>query len=466
MAPTSSVVRVVDLPQPSSWDRLEPALFWAWLIPVAFAPVWFGSNLALAWGSHAAIFGLELACYGAFYQIRQRALPLPINRLAIPLAALGTVLFWALIQTTSWVPSALQHPLWQIAASVLAEPMSGAISVDPAAGYKAVLWTATAAAAFILAVQFGREPRRAWLITFVLTLAAGLVAVYGLAVYALGNHWVLWQPKHAYLNVLTATFIGRDDYAALAAVAITSSVSLFLALPQSLAAAGVPRRYDMILRLVLAGGFLLLSASLILTGSRAGAVMVAMGVALVILFEMARAGRERWTMLFVVAAVIAISVALAYFLGDFLIGRFAASYDDLLYRLAIDNRMLDGIAASPWLGYGYGAFEQAFPMFRDTSLAPNSVFEYGHNDWLEALFTLGIPGGLLLWSVFLWIFIRCLKGMLGGHRGSTYSALALALLVATMLHSLVDFSLQIQGFALPFMSLLAVGVAQSWPQQR
>ena len=418
-------------------------------------------------GLHAAIFGLELACYGAFYQIRQRALPLPINRLAIPLAALGTVLFWALIQTTSWVPSALQHPLWQIAASVLAEPMSGAISVDPAAGYKAVLWTATAAAAFILAVQFGREPRRAWLITFVLTLAAGLVAVYGLAVYALGNHWVLWQPKHAYLNVLTATFIGRDDrYAALPRLPSrpASACSSLCRNPSLRPACHAATR--MILRLVLAGGFLLLSASLILTGSRAGAVMVAMGVALVILFEMARAGRERWTMLFVVAAVIAISVALAYFLGDFLIGRFAASYDDLLYRLAIDNRMLDGIAASPWLGYGYGAFEQAFPMFRDTSLAPNSVFEYGHNDWLEALFTLGIPGGLLLWSVFLWIFIRCLKGMLGGHRGSTYSALALALLVATMLHSLVDFSLQIQGFALPFMSLLAVGVAQSWPQQR
>jgi O-antigen ligase len=131
-------------------------------------------------------------------------------------------------------------------------------------------------------------------------------------------------------------------------------------------------------------------------------------------------------------------------------------------RIAVDESVLVAIKASPWLGYGYGAFEQAFPMFRGDHLAAHGIWEYAHNDWLEALMVLGVPAGLVLWLIFGWVLLRCTLGSL--RLGSLCCTIASAVCLLTVLHSLVDFSLQIQGFALPVLAILGVGVSQSWPR--
>ncbi|HZB92922.1 MAG TPA: hypothetical protein VE397_15855, partial [Stellaceae bacterium] len=109
-------------------------------------------------------------------------------------------------------------------------------------------------------------------------------------------------------------------------------------------------------------------------------------------------------------------------------------------------------------------FEFAFPGFRDGTLAPYGRWEYAHNDWLEALFTLGVPAGLLLWFAVAWILARCGKAALSRGPMSLYGAIALSAGVLAITHSLVDFVLQIQGFALPLTGILGIGVAQSWPR--
>src|SRR5439155_1622335 len=100
-------------------------------------------------------------------------------------------------------------------------------------------------------------------------------------------------------------------------------------------------------------------------------------------------------------------------------------------------------------------------LFRDWSVEPHAVWDYGHNDWLEAFLTLGVPVGLLLWFVFGWILAHCLKAACSRAETAIYGAIATAACVLSLLHSIVDFSLQIQGFALPLTTLLGVGVAQS-----
>jgi len=226
-------------------ESRDSAIFWLWLAAALLAPVWFGSNLPLVWSIHAAIFGSLLAAYGAVAVICGVSLPLPLARLGWPLAALAIVLLWAALQTSAVVPPAWQHPIWQHVRSVLGEDIAGSISVYPAAGWTAIMWTATVAANFILAVQFASRPARARLINFALAATAGVIAAYGLAIYYLGNHWVLWAPKHAYLNALTATFVGRNTFAAYAGMSLVCTIGLMLATRREIAAAGRNRKVDL-----------------------------------------------------------------------------------------------------------------------------------------------------------------------------------------------------------------------------
>jgi O-antigen ligase len=152
--------------------------------------------------------------------------------------------------------------------------------------------------------------------------------------------------------------------------------------------------------------------------------------------------------------------------GHLLVARFANFDSDLAGRLAVDTRVLAAIRESPFLGYGYGAFERTFTLLRDWTIDPHSVWEYGHNDWLEALLTLGVPVGLLLWFVFGWILVHCLKAACSRADTAIYGAIATGACVLSLLHSTIDFSIQIQGFALPLTTLLGVGVAQSLASKR
>jgi O-antigen ligase len=388
----------------------------------------------------------------------------PLRRLAVPLAAIGIVLLWAAVQTIPWVPAAWRHPIWGMLPPIVLGEVPGAISVYPAAGRIAILWTATAAAVFLLAVQFGRDPARARTILHALALTGGAVAAYGLLVYLTGNNWVLWRPKldflppyHAYLKALTATFINPDNYASYAG--IVSICALGLAADGALAR----QLGGMVLPMLV---FAVAGAALVLTGSRAGVAAALLGVLTLSLLPLARLTGRR-LVLFVLCTIggLALLVLGAGF-GARLIARLPEVGQDLAGRLALDLRTLAATHASPWLGYGYGAFEQAFAMFRDPSLSARNRIEYAHNDWLEALMTLGIPVGLLLWLIFGWIMLRCLAGAVRRGRDAVYPAIGAGCCVLATSHALVDFSLQIQGFAIPLLAVLGAAVGQSWSTDR
>lgn len=455
----SSALRTTDIAAAPRAGSLDGATFWLWLAAALLAPVWFGANVPLVWGIHAVIFGSLLTAYGATAVLRHAPPPLPLRRLGWPLAALAIVLLWAAIQTSPLVPAAWQNPIWQRTRDLLGEDVPGAISVYPAAGWIAIMWTATVAANFILAVQFASRPDRAWLINFAQALIAGAIALYGLAVYYLGNHWVLWYPKHAYWNALTATFIGRNTFATYAGISLVCTLGLILDYRRHAA------RRPVILML-LGAVAVALCAALLLTGSRAGVIVSGVGVAVLLVLRLPQL-RDHWKTalagtllgLGAVAGLVALG-------GHLLVARFANFDNDFAYRLAVDVRVIAAIREAPVLGYGYGAFERTFTLFRDWTIAPHSVWEYGHNDWLEALLTLGIPVGLLLWFVFAWILVQCLKAACSRADTAIYGAIATGACVLSLLHSTVDFSIQIQGFALPLTTLLGVGVAQALAGRR
>jgi len=438
-----------------------------WLAAVALAPVWFGSNTQLVWAAHALLFGIAAAVYAIGGIARPHPLPVPITRLKLPLVALALVLGWAAIQTIQGVPSFLQNRLWSEAATVLGNPVAGAISVYPAAGRTALLWASTAAAVFFLAVQLGRDPVRARTTVYSITVAAGVIAVYGLAEYCDGNEWVLWQPKHAYLNALTATFINKNNYAAFAGMGLVCTFGLLLdRLPRNPPYRPRRTRGGLIVRglsvLTLGAVFAANCAALLLAGSRAGAAVTILGMAVVLMLWLARLPTWRRP-LFVAFGLAALGILVfASSSSELLVSRLPNLDQDLGTRLAVDARMIEAIEANPLTGCGLGAFQQAFTAFRGASLSAHGRWEYGHNDWLEALMTLGIPAGLMVWLIFGWIGMRCVTGAVTRARDAIYPAIGAGVCALAFTHTLVDFTMQIQGFALPFLAVTGAGVAQSW----
>lgn len=109
----------------------------------------------------------------------------------------------------------------------------------------------------------------------------------------------------------------------------------------------------------------------------------------------------------------------------------------------------------PIAGVGLGAFETAFPIFSqaDGGVTMNAA----HNDYLQILAEGGLIGGAcLLW--FLVIVLRLLARALQ-TRDTQAQALALGAgtgVIGMLVHSIVDFNLQVPSHALLFLTLVVV----------
>jgi O-antigen ligase len=300
----------------------------------------------------------------------------------------------------------------------------------------------------------------------IVALTGGAIAAYGLWVYASGNQAVMWRPKTSYLDRLTATFINPDNFAAYAGLILVCMLGLL--------ADAWPRRGTrpaghrigpgaVLFHAALAVGLLIDCAVLALSASRAGVAAALLGVGVLSVLLLARLPKGGRLLLLLVLMTLGFAFVLCEArLGSHLGVRFQQLGPDFRGRLELDAHVLAAIRRAPWLGSGFGAFEPAFAMFRDASLPQYTRIEYAHNDWLEALMTLGVPVGLLLWLVFGWMLVRCCIGALRGGRGPVHAAVAAGCWVLATFHSLFEFNLQIQGFTLPLLTVLGVGIAQSW----
>jgi O-antigen ligase len=100
-------------------------------------------------------------------------------------------------------------------------------------------------------------------------------------------------------------------------------------------------------------------------------------------------------------------------------------------------------------------------MFRDQSVSSWGQWQLAHNTYLEALQGLGLLFGSMLVASVALLVLRCVKGATRRQANETLPCVAASVAFLLGVHSLVDFSLQIQAIAITFMALLGAGVAQA-----
>jgi O-antigen ligase len=222
-------------------------------------------------------------------------------------------------------------------------------------------------------------------------------------------------------------------------------------------------------KLAVAGIAALMAGSIFLSGSRGGmaafmAQMVVLGVLLV------RNREGSWKPPLMLGAFLAMVIAFLVWMGSNeltqrLISIHSGAREELSggVRLTIDRDCLRMLVKRPFLGWGLGTFPIVYPEFR--SFYTNFFVNQAHNDYLQLLVETGLAGfSIAIW--FLVLVFRRAAGKLKNWTESASGAMTMAALlgcVGILVHSFLDFNLQIPANAALFYVLCAI--AASGPLQ-
>jgi O-antigen ligase len=218
-------------------------------------------------------------------------------------------------------------------------------------------------------------------------------------------------------------------------------------------------------KIAAAGIAALMAASIFLSGSRGGmaafvAQMVMLGVLLV------RKREDNWKQPLMLGAFLAVVIVfLVWMGGNELTRRLISIHSEAReeinggVRLNIDRDCLRMLIKRPFLGWGLGAFPIVYPQFR--SFYTTFFVNQAHNDYLQLLVETGLAGfSIAVW--FLVLVFRQAANKLNNWTETASGAMTVAALLGCMgilVHSFLDFNLQIPANAALFYVLCAIAAS-------
>jgi len=208
-----------------------------------------------------------------------------------------------------------------------------------------------------------------------------------------------------------------------------------------------------------------MASTIFLSGSRGGMIAFATQMALLVILLIKR--KNNWTATLALGAFLVVALGLLAWLGGGdLVERVASIHNGARAelsggtRLTIDRDALKMFAQKQVLGWGLGVFPDIYPQF--SSLATNLQVGMAHNDYLQSLVETGALGfAIVLWFL-LTLFRSALKKLKQSPPDTNTAATLAAMLGVTgiLVHSVVDFNLQIPANAALFYVLCVVGAME------
>jgi O-antigen ligase len=454
--------------RPALWSRqsrLNDTTAWLLMIVVALAPVPLGSNRGFFWATTAVVVGL----IGIFYSYRLSRLGETARygfqhmRLSVVLAVLlGAFL---VLQT---VPVSLLGPWADVAKQYLSvvTPQGAVISPNtisfaPQSTWLMLLRMVTYAVFYLLMLQVATNHRRKAFVLNTALVIVTLYAIYGFVSLVQLGDTILGLPKWAYAGSATATFVNRNSFATFLAFGCVIAIALvagkLVRSDDEEDGAAATRRFDStILLYVLA--YAIIVAALFATQSRMGFAAAVAGSLAIIVVSLSHYGRQG--RLLAIVPIFVLAIVLGFFTyGQGLLERLGSVESASDVRFDLYAQVVQMILARPYLGYGGGAFELAYPLFHQPPVSADMVWDRAHNTYLSLWVELGLVAGSIPIVLLLAAGVRIIRG-LGRVRADWTAKLAgLGVLVVAATHSLVDFSLEIQANTLLFLAIVATGVA-------
>ncbi|MFT5606749.1 MAG: O-antigen ligase [Parvicella sp.] len=447
-------------------EQINGAIFYALVSLIVLSPIPFGSNRAWSWSLCALIISFLSLAWIVNTVWNKRTVSLSLSPL-IPVLFLVPCI-WATLQASTFMPSAWSHPLWVLATDALNILILPSISITPDNGYTALMRLISYGLVFFLVFQFCRNPRRAQSVLKWLAVAGTFYALYGLIVYWGNINVFFWSESADNVNIVTSTFINRNNYAMYAGLGLLCLMALSLSNTGQRAGprfTSLESRQQRIETYIFSSwkpllGLMLITTALISTQSRGGSISSAIAVITLLLIVIARK-KLKIKMLLVSVGGMCLIILMAFSISNGpLLKRMEQVESGGAERITVFKLTVDATKDNPWAGFGYGSFDQGFKMYRSENVG--YVYDKTHNTYLENAFELGIPATSSLFIAMLSLTLLTLRGVFRRHRNWIYPATGLAATSLVASHSLIDFSLQIPAIAITYSAIMGMAVAQSY----
>jgi O-Antigen ligase len=456
-----------------------------WLLATAFFAVvslaalpmganrdWAWSPIALLIGVMAVVVAAGVGVRGGFEVIERERMPL----LALIGCFVVFVLF-GLFQMASWAPLSGSAWFYESAARLLGSAHAPVPDLAIDASRNTLLKCLTCGAIFVMARALCRDRNRARLLLLMFIAGAVLVVAYGFLMQLQTNSCYVGtflKKVGAYSSadhcVMSGTFVSSNSFGSYCGMALVATMAMIFAGRRR--QGDMPYGYDEDdeesflasltgFRLTMLAVCLLLLGGLLYSSSRAGlAATLASGGVLAVLMLRGRWHSRPGLVRLFVAIGIALGVVVVIIAGNSIFQKMAQN-SDLVGRVSIWLAALQAIRMSPWLGWGLGSFADIYAVLQPMSLPLAN--DLAHSTPLETMVEVGVPMALVGYAIVLIPCAVAFYGALTRRRAHRYlPGAAFAVAAVPILHSMVDFSLQMPAIGFVVSALLGMGWTQAF----
>jgi O-antigen ligase len=449
--PDQAARRALRHSVPTDRGNANDRLGWLLLLVIGLSPLPLGSNRPAFWAMWGLLLGLIGLVYFTSLRLRRSALrisPWRVPELTIPFVLL---LLFAVAQLLP-LGSLGYQPLQALPRGLVLT--SASLSLDPATTSLTLLQFATYGLLAVLFLQVGYRGSRA---DRVLGAIFAIIVAYGLLGIVLQGQLsnLLGLPSPGSGPVATGPFVNRNSYATYLAFGLAIGVAL--AIGQLERSDSRRQRHRRLAAIVLiAGGLFVIGTALIATQSRMGFVAGLVGTLSVTLLALVgrRLGTGIW--LGVLAGLLIGTIGMLVFNGGGLLERVGSLETAGDVRTDLYRQVWQMILSSPLVGYGGGTFEGAFPLFHLLPVSPDVVWNKAHSTYLALWAEFGFLFGSLPLLIVLAAAIRLLASP-----PSSLCLAAIGVIVVAAVHSIVDFSLEIEAVAFIFVAVVFLAIGAS-----
>jgi O-antigen ligase len=325
------------------------------------------------------------------------------------------------------------------------------LSMVPDATLNAAYSLAVPIAVALLAAQLDALMHNRLLVVI---LALSLISAAVGLTQAAGTNWHFYSRA----SETAGLFINRNHQAAL--------LALILPMLGGWAAAhSGTQRSNVIVQLASVAAVIITLPLLIITGSRMGLLLGALGLASVPLFwlDRMRQGSVRAARNTLMAAGGILIVIVIGLLWITIAASRATAIDRLkdtesIVRLPAWSSIVDMLGQYlPW-GSGIGSYERVYQILEPASLLEPYYSNHAHNEWLEIMLTAGIPGIVLLVVAGAFLVLAVWRGVRLSGIPALYSRLGVAAIIILAFASSVDYSVRTPILS-AFLALAAIWAA-------
>ncbi|MBC7624927.1 MAG: O-antigen ligase family protein [Aeromicrobium sp.] len=461
---------------------VERVLFWSWVVLLCWLPIPLGSVEPWAFAAMQVGTFTILAAWCVIYAMGRASLSETFVR--------ATWFVWLLVGWLGYLTLYVIPLPFDVIA--LISPATAAmhretlafdsgwrtLALQPHAAQVSLLKSLAYVAGFVVTLLLVNSRERARQMVFVLVVFALVMAVYGVLMHlnAVRITWFSSPMNHG--PVASGTYFNRNHFAGYLEMTLALGIGLLIAdLRDRMATTWKQflRNFlewifspKMRLRLMLC----VMVIALVSTRSRMGntAFFASLMVAGIIGIAFSRYATRGTVVLLVSLIVIDVFIVGSWFGVEQLAQRIentsiirqevpvVGAQESVEERLDATSSTLAMIKDFPVVGVGPGAWSVVFPKYRTEDVMPG-FFEYAHNDYVQMAAEFGVVGFLWLGLIVLASFVAAIMAHSQRRdplmRGLSFASIMGVLSI--MIHSSVDFNLQIPANTMYFMVLLALG---------